>query len=432
MAPAVLHIVIAGGGIGGLTAALALAQAGHRVTVCEATAQLKPLGVGINLLPHAVAVLDGLGLLAAVREMGVETSALVFANRHGQTIFEDRRGVAAGYSHPQLSVHRGQLQMLLWDEAVRRLGVQQVRSGARVTGCAQEAGQDGQDGQEGGAIAHIACADGTTEALRCDVLIGADGIHSALRRQFYPDEGAPRWNGMMMWRGTTLARPFLDGRTMVQAGHRRAKFVVYPIAPPAADGTQLINWIADRRLREDGFGGGLTAPDRADWSRPGSVADLLPTFGDWRFDWLDVPGVIRKASQILEWPMVDRDPLPRWRHGRVTLLGDAAHPMYPIGSNGATQAILDARALAEALTAHPADPVAALDAYEAQRLPMTARIVALNRQEGLDAILDMVQERAPEGFARIDDVMDPAVLARWVQEYKTAAGHSQTAPTQSP
>jgi len=416
MAHAVLDIVIAGGGIGGLTAALALAQQGHRVTVCESSAQLKPLGVGINLLPHAVAVLDSIGLLPAVRALGVETSALVFANRHGQPIYEDRRGVAAGYSHPQLSVHRGQLQMLLWDEATRRLGAERLRSGARVTGCTQD---------ETGATAHLQRADGTTESLRCDVLVGADGIHSALRRQFYPDEGAPCWNGMMMWRGTTFARPFLDGRTMVQAGHRRAKFVVYPIAPPAADGTQLINWVADRRLREDGFGGGLTAPDRADWSRAGSVDDLLPTFGTWRFDWLDVPGVIRSATQLLEWPMVDRDPLPRWRHGRVTLLGDAAHPMYPIGSNGATQAILDARALADALAAH-ADPLAALDIYEAERRPMTARIVALNRQEGLDAVLDMVEERAPDGFARIEDVMDPAVLARWVQDYKTAAGHRQT------
>ncbi|WCM89100.1 flavin-dependent oxidoreductase [Acidovorax sp. NCPPB 3576] len=416
MPSAPLHIVVAGGGIGGLTAALALAAQGHRITVCEASAHLKPLGVGINLLPHAVAVLDGLGLLPALRTMGVETAALVFANRHGQPIYEDRRGVAAGYSHPQLSVHRGQLQMFLWDEAVRRLGAAQVRSGARVTGSTQD---------DAGATAHIAHADGRTEALRCDLLIGADGIHSALRRQFYPDEGAPCWNGMMMWRGTTVARPFLDGRTMVQAGHRRAKFVVYPIAPPAPDGTQLINWVADRRLREDGFGGGLRAPDRADWSRPGAVDDLLPTFGAWHFDWLDVPGVIRAATQILEWPMVDRDPLPRWRHGRVTLLGDAAHPMYPIGSNGATQAILDARALADALQTQPSDPVAALEDYEAARRPATARIVALNRQEGLDAILDMVEERAPEGFARIEDVMDPAVLARWVQEYKAAAGHRQ-------
>lgn len=418
MAAKALDIVIAGGGIGGLTAALALAAQGHRITVCEASAQLRPLGVGINLLPHAVAVLDGLGLLPVLRAMGVETSALVFANRHGQPIYEDQRGVAAGYSHPQLSVHRGQLQMFLWEEAVRRLGAQRLRTGARVTGSTQD---------DRGAVAHMERADGGTELLRCDVLIGADGIHSALRRQFYPDEGAPRWNGMMMWRGTTVARPFLDGRTMVQAGHRRAKFVVYPIAPPMPNGTQLINWIGDRRLREDGFGGGLTAPDRADWSRPGRVDDLLPTFGNWHFDWLDVPGVIRAATQILEWPMVDRDPLPRWRHGRVTLLGDAAHPMYPIGSNGATQAILDARALTDALAAH-ADPVEALDSYEAARLPMTARIVALNRQEGLDAILDMVEERAPDGFTRIDAVMDPAVLARWVQDYKAAAGHRQHAP----
>lgn len=414
-----LDIVIAGGGIGGLTAAMALAAQGHRVTVCEATAQLRPLGVGINLLPHAVAVLDGLGLLPALRAMAVETSALVFANRHGQPIYEDRRGIAAGYSHPQLSIHRGHLQMLLWQEAGQRLGAGRLRAGERVAGCAQDAQ---------GVLAQIERADGSRATLRCDLLIGADGIHSALRRQFYPEEGAPCWNGMMMWRGTTVARPFLDARTMVQAGHRRAKFVVYPIAPPAPDGTQLINWIADRRLREDGFGGGLTAPGREDWSRPGSIDDLLPTFGAWRFDWLDVPGVIRSATQILEWPMVDRDPLPRWRHGRTTLLGDAAHPMYPIGSNGATQAILDAEALAQALSAH-GDPEAALDAYEAARRPMTARIVALNRQEGLDAILDMVEERAPQGFTRIEDVMNPAVLQRWVQDYKAAAGHRQQPPS---
>ena len=411
-----LHIVIAGGGIGGLTAALALAQQGHRVTVCEASVQLKPLGVGINLLPHAVAVLDGLGLLPDLQAMAVPTRALVFANRHGQPIYEDQRGVAAGYSHPQFSVHRGQLQMLLWNTARQRLGEACLRSDARVTGCTQD---------EQAVTSRIDHADGTAESLRCDLLVAADGIHSALRRQFYPDEGAPRWNGMMMWRGTTVARPFLDGRTMVQAGHRRAKFVVYPIAPPAADGTQLINWIADRRLREDGFGGGLTAPDRADWSRAGSVGDLLPTFGRWRFDWLDVPGVIRQATQILEWPMVDRDPLPRWRHGRVTLLGDAAHPMYPIGSNGATQAVLDARTLADELARHAGEPVAALEAYEAARRPMTTRIVTLNRQEGLDAILDMVEERAPDGFDRVEDVVDPAVLARWVQDYKAAAGHRQ-------
>ncbi len=410
-----LNIVIAGGGIGGLTAALTLHARGHQVTVCEASAQLKPLGVGINLLPHAVAVLADLGLLPALRAMAVETSALVFANRHGQTIYRDERGLAGGYNQPQLSIHRGQLQLRLWEEAQARLGTERLRAGQKVV-AARMAGEQ--------AIAEIRHADGNRSELRADLLIAADGIHSAVRRQFYPDEGPPRWNGMMMWRGTSIARPFLDGRTMVQAGHRRAKFVVYPIAPPADDGTQLINWICDLRLREDGIGGGLTAPSREDWSKPGSLDDLLPTFGSWRFDWLDVPGLIRSATQLLEWPMVDRDPLPAWRQGRITLLGDAAHPMYPIGSNGATQAIIDAQAIAAHLAAAGSVDVA-LAGYEAERLPICAKIVEMNRQEGLDAVLDLVEMRAPDGFAQLQDVIDPAEVAALVQRYKAAAGHQQ-------
>ena len=410
-----LDILIAGGGIGGLAAALALQRDGHRVTVCEAAAELKPLGVGINLLPHAVAVLDELGLMPALASMAVPTSALVFANRHGQTIYEDVRGLAGGYSHPQFSVHRGELQQLLWREAATRLGAERLVSGWRITSAQL-------DGDE--VIAHGVDATGARVARRASVLIAADGIHSAIRRQFHPDEGPPRWNGMMMWRGTSLARPFLDGRTMVQAGHRRAKFVVYPIAPPRPDGLQLINWICDRRLREDGLGGGLTAPGREDWNKPGSIDDLMPTFGGWRFPWLDVPGVIRGATQLLEWPMVDRDPLPHWRHGRITLLGDAAHPMYPIGSNGATQAILDAAAIARALREERRVETA-LANYEAERRPMCARIVELNRQEGLDYILDMVEERAPDGFARLEDVIDPAEVDAFVKRYKAVAGHRQ-------
>jgi len=402
-----MKILIAGGGIGGLTAALALQARGHDVTVLEAVREPRPLGVGINLLPHAVAVLDELGLLPALRGMAIETSALVFANRHGQAIHRDPRGLAGGYSHPQFSIHRGELQMRLWREASDKL---QVLSGQRVAGVRDEGGR---------AIAEIETADGPRE-LAADLVVGADGIHSALRRRLAPDEGAPCWRGVMMWRGTSWATPFLDGRTMVQAGHSRAKFVVYPIAAPRGDGLQLINWIADRRVREPEPG--LTAPDRADWSRAGRLEDLLPTFGRWRFDWLDVPGLITRAEQMLEWPMVDRDPLPRWRLGRSTLLGDAAHPMFPIGSNGATQAILDARALAEALSAHD-NLEAALAAYEDQRRPMCARIVEMNRREGLDAILDRVEALAPEGFARLADVIDPAEVAREIAAYKAAAGH---------
>ena len=403
-----MKILIAGGGIGGLTAALALQARGHEVTVLESVREPKPLGVGINLLPHAVAVLDELGLLPALRGMAVETSALVFANKHGQAIYRDPRGVEGGYSHPQFSIHRGALQMRLWAEASAKVT---VLSGQRVVGV--------RDGN----VAQIKTTDGPRE-LAADLIVGADGIHSALRKRLAPDEGAPCWRGVMMWRGTTWAPPFLDGRTMVQAGHSQAKFVVYPIAAPRADGLQLINWIADRRVHEPTPG--LTAPDRADWSRAGRLDDLLPTFGCWHFDWLDVPGLITRAEQMLEWPMVDRDPLPRWQLGRSTLLGDAAHPMYPIGSNGATQAIMDAKALAKALSAH-ADLDMALAAYEDERRPMCARIVAMNRREGLDAILDRVEALAPEGFTRLEDVIDPAEVAREINSYKAAAGHRTNA-----
>jgi 2-polyprenyl-6-methoxyphenol hydroxylase-like FAD-dependent oxidoreductase len=402
-----MQIIIGGGGIGGLTAALVLQARGHDVTVLEAVREPKPLGVGINLLPHAVGVLTELGLLPALREMAVETSALVFANRHGQAIYRDPRGLTGGYEHPQFSIHRGQLQMRLWAEASAKLT---VVSGQRVVNVRDDGGR---------AIAEIETADGPRE-LAADLVIGADGIHSALRRRLAPDEGPPCWRGVMMWRGTTWAPPFLDGRTMVQAGHSQAKFVVYPIGAPRADGLQLINWIADRRVREPVPG--LTAPDRADWSRPGQLDDLLPTFGRWRFDWLDVPALITRAEQMLEWPMVDRDPLPRWRLGRSTLLGDAAHPMVPIGSNGATQAIMDAQALADALSGTP-DLEAALAAYEDERRPLCARIVEMNRREGLDAILDRVEALAPEGFSRLEDVIDPAEVAREINGYKAAAGH---------
>jgi 5-methylphenazine-1-carboxylate 1-monooxygenase len=410
-----LNIAIAGGGIGGLTAALSLAQGGHRVTVFEAVRELKPLGVGINLLPHAVGVLTQLGLLQALSATAIQTEALVFANRFGQTIYRDPRGLAGGYAHPQLSIHRGILHVILADAVRERLGPHSLRTGLRVTGCTV---------RESGVSVQLTDADGATQLFEADLLIAADGIHSAIRAQHYPDEGPPKWNGMMMWRGVTEGTPFMGGRTMVQAGNKYAKFVVYPISRAHLDqGKSLINWICDIRVA-DGIGGTLTAPSREDWSKPGRAEDLQPTFGSWHFDWLDVPAIIHGAQSIYEWPMVDRDPLPRWSFGRVTLLGDAAHPMYPIGSNGATQAILDAQALAQSLS-QVSDPAQALQDYEAKRRPMTAGIVQMNRQEGLDIILDMVDERAPQGFARLQDVIDPQQIEAVVQRYKAAAGHQK-------
>ncbi len=400
--------VVAGAGIGGLTAALALHDAGWDVTVIEAVAELRPLGVGINLLPHAVAVLARFGLQEKLAAAGVETRAVVFANRWGQTIHEDLRGHAGGAAHPQVSIHRGLLQMILLEAVRARLAASVVRAGVAAQGWS-----------EAGGCVTVETAAGPISA---DLLVAADGIHSALRSRLFPNEGPPRWNGVMMWRGVTVAAPFLDGRTMVQAGTGDAKFVVYPITRAAGQGAPVrINWIADIRVapRIDGT---RPAPSREDWSKPGRIEDLIPVFGKWRFDWMDVPGIIASADAIYEWPMVDRDPLPRWSFGRATLLGDAAHPMYPIGSNGATQAILDADALARAL-AEEADVPAALAAYEAARRPMASEIVRRNRALGLDAILDLVDSRAPNGFQNVSDVIDPADVAAMIGDYKQAAGH---------
>ncbi len=403
-----MKILIAGGGIGGLTAAMRLRAAGIDVVVCEAVPDLKALGVGINLQPGAVRILTGLGLFDALDRIAIRTRELVFANRHGQTILADQRGLDGGYPWPQFSIHRGELQVLLLDAARARLGAGNVQLGRRLTRF--ETGADGR------VTAWFADRDGNPAGTEtADALIGADGIHSTVRSTFFPAEGAPKWSGVMMWRGVTEGLPYLSGRSMVQAGHHNQKFVCYPISRAHADnGKALINWIADLYL------GDGPLPRREDWSRRGDPNDILPAFATWNFGWLDVPAVIRGAGAIYEFPMVDRDPLPRWTHGAVTLLGDAAHPMYPIGSNGATQAILDSEALLRALTSGV--PAAdALLAYEKERLPVTARIVENNRRHGMDRMLDLVEERAPDGFTDIEAVLPAAEMEAIVGDYKRAA-----------
>lgn len=401
-----MQVMIVGAGIGGLAAALKLHEAGMHVTVHEAVAEVRPLGVGINVQSQAVKVLADLGLLDALGEVAIPTSALAFYSRRGQLIWRDPRGLAAGYSHPQFSIHRGELQMILHDAVRARLGPQAIRTGRRLVAFEE---------RDGRVRAQFVDRDGgAAEAAAADVLIAADGIHSAVRARFYPGEGAPRWNGVMMWRGVTEGAPFLDGRTMVQAGHERQKFVCYPISKRHLDGGRaLINWIADLKLD------GSEMPRREDWNRPGRLDDFLPRFESWHFGWLDVPAVIRGAAAVYEFPMVDRDPLPRWSFGRVTLLGDAAHPMYPIGSNGATQAVLDAECIAACLRGAP-DVPAALAAYEAERRPKAAAIVRMNRERGIDQILEIVEQRAPDGFARLEDVLPQTELEAIVDRYRQA------------
>ena len=399
-----MKIVIAGAGIGGLMAAMCLHRAGFDVKVFEAVSELKPLGVGINIQAGAVRILCGLGLEPALAATAIETRELRYANRHGQTIWADPRGRQAGLPWPQFSIHRGELQMILFNAAREMLGADRIKFGRRIARFAQHHGK---------VSAQFVDRDGMpVENTEADILIGADGIHSAVRAQFYPDEGPPKWQGILMWRGVTVGKPFLDGATMVQAGHHTQKFVCYPVSRVHAErGEALINWICDLYMGDGAL------PSREDWNKPGKLADFLPRFADWKFGWLDVPEVIRTAHTILEFPMVDRDPLPRWSHGRVTLLGDAAHPMYPIGSNGASQAIIAGEAIAQELLA-AADPEVALKRYEERRLPPTARIVDSNRRKGIDIMLDIVEQRAPQGFTDLGSVLPADELEKIVGDYK--------------
>ena len=355
-------VIIAGAGPAGLTAALHLHRRGFDVTVFESVTELRPLGVGLNLLPHAVRELTLLGLNEQLAAISIPTAELSYHNKFGQLIWREPRGLNAGYRWPQYSVHRGRLQMLLLETAQKRLDKDNIRTGQHLDSFEQD--------DEGVTARFVYRVTGQQAGeVRGDVLIGAEGIHSVVRRAFYPNEGSPPFSGRMLWRATTEARPFLSGRSMIMAGHADQKFVAYPICPDAAArGSSLINWVAELRV------GGDQAPIPRDWSRLADKERFAPAFRQWRFDWLDVPALIYGAKVVYEFPMVDRDPVPRWSHGRVTLLGDAAHPMYPVGSNGASQGILDAAALAEALSSEP-DAVVALKRYEAARLEPTAKVV---------------------------------------------------------
>jgi 2-polyprenyl-6-methoxyphenol hydroxylase-like FAD-dependent oxidoreductase len=402
-----MHAIVVGGGIGGLATALSLHAAGIEVDVYESVAELKPLGVGINVLPHAVRELTELGLAERLAAKAIATEALVYTNRHGQEIWREPRGVHAGYRWPQFSIHRGELQMLLLEAARERLGDARIHQAHTAESVSLL-----------DAAAEVALRTRTGEAVRVrgDVVIAADGIHSALRAQFYPNEGAPLWNKRVLWRGVTEAAPFWGGRTMIMAGHQDEKFVCYPISPEvAARGRSLINWIAELSFPE------MAAWRREDWNRAGNLEDFLPRFAQWNIPWLDVAGLIRNAGYVFEYPLVDRDPVERWTFGRVTLLGDAAHPMYPIGSNGASQAILDARTLAYELS-QSGDIDGALERYEAQRRPATTKLVLSNRQNGPEAVMQMAHERAPRGFERVEDVIDRAELEAVNARYKQLAG----------
>ncbi len=404
-------ILIAGGGIAGLTLALALHEAGYQPRVFEAVAHLGELGVGINVLPHAAKEYERLGVLDALLAQGVELERYMWFNRHGQEIWSETRGRQAGYQWPQVSIHRGSFHRVLADAVRARLGDDAIVLDHQLCGYSEN--------PHNVSAQFISRSSGARrDAVECDVLIGADGIHSTLRRGFYPDEGPPRWAGNMMWRMTVdLPAPILGGSTMFSAGTGECKVVGYEISAAAKrQGRSLFNWIAEVKLGEDG----ATPPEREDWNRVADIAEFIDYFRDFCFDWLDVPALARASGQAYAFPMVDRDPLPRWTHGRVTLLGDAAHPMWPIGSNGASQGVLDCRALVDALLSH-ADPREALLAYEEIRRPATAAVVTANRTRAHDEVLDLCEARAPHGFSDARAVISASEIEASLAKYKQTA-----------
>ena len=403
-----MHVAIVGGGIGGLSTALYLHQQGIDCRVYESVPEYKPLGVGINLFPHAMRRLFELGLEDAVREVGVEAKEFTFFNQHGQLIYREPCGRHAGYDWPHFSFHRADLHRVLLDAVMARLGPDAVHNGHRCSGFSQD---------DQGVTLQLDTAT-TSHAVRADVAIACDGFHSAVRRQLYPEEAPAHFGGINLWRGVTRGQPFLSGASVTRCGAlRHGKLVVYPIRNHA-DGTQTINWAVEI-LKSDW--------SENDWNKTGQLSDFIYYFSNRCFPWLDIPRLFREAEFILEYPMVDRDPIPRWSFGRVTLLGDAAHPMYPRGGNGGAQSILDAELLAS-LLANCDDPVQALQAYEAERRPKTRDIVLTNRSTPPDAIIERVDAlTASQPFARIEDVISLTELQGMSELYKQVTSMDRAA-----
>ena len=416
-----MTILIAGGGIGGLATALSLHQKGIDCEIFERSHEIRELGVGINTLPHAIKELADLGLLGALDEVGIRTYELIYQNRLGQEVWRDLRGLDAGFDFPQFSIHRGRLQGVLHAAVLERLGSDKVHTGFELTDFSQD----------DGAVTAVFTDRNTGDAVverTADALIAADGIHSIVRAKFYPDEGPPSWNGILLWRGATPWTPFLTGRSMVISGGMDAKLVLYPIANDTGDDdTVLMNWAVAAKIGD----GSAPPPRREDWSREGQLDELLPFVEDkFSLDVLDPLELIKATETFYEYPMCDRDPIPQWTFGRVTLLGDAAHPMYPVGSNGASQAVLDARSLSDKLAgadklAGGGDVEAALKAYEADRLATTSEIVLTNRSGGPERVIDLVNQRAPEGFDELSDVASFEELEGVVKGYSQLAGFAK-------
>jgi 2-polyprenyl-6-methoxyphenol hydroxylase-like FAD-dependent oxidoreductase len=403
-----MKFLIAGGGIGGLATALAMSSAGQDVEVFESATSIAGHGLGIQLQSLAVRELAALGLGAALAGHAAPIERLSYFNVQGQQVWSEPRGTAAGLMWPQYAMHRGQLQQLLHGHLRRVAPGVAVQTGYRL---------ERFDSSPDGVVAQFsrnASGEADWLSVQADALIGADGLHSRVRCQLHPNQPL-RYGGQLMWRNSTRRPALLDGRTAVIVGHRDQKLVAYPMSPPDSEGRVLLNWLVERAT-------GNEVPPREEWNRRVATRSIEEHFSSWRFDWLDVPELLAEAGEVFEFPKVDRDPLPAWTHQRVTLVGDAAHPITPVGAQGASQAIVDARALAFHLARAGTDVGAGLQRYEADRLPLLNEIARRNRAMGAEQMLDLVHSRAPAGFGDLEAVLPAAERRALAEAYGALSG----------
>ncbi len=402
-----MTVIVAGGGIAGMTMALTCHQLELPVIVHESVKTIEPLGVGINLQPNAVRELFELGLESDLAEIGIQAKEWALVGKNGNDVWSEPRGLDAGYRWPQYSVHRGHLQMMLYRQVLKRLGPKAVISDSRLKG---------YNNDNDHVLAHFVDSDGKEQKVEGSILVGADGLHSSVRAQMHPNDGPPKWGGAVMWRGTTQAKPIRTGASFVLLGKLEQRFVCYPISQPdPITGKAIINWIAELTYDTSKEWG------HSDWNTQVPIEKFINHFSDWSYEWLDVPQLIREASAVYEYPMVDRDPLTTWVDGRCVLVGDAAHVMYPVGSNGASQAIVDTRVLGSAFVKHGLDQTALLH-YESLNLKEMNELVIRNRGAGPIGILGIVEERCGGVFDKIEDVIPRSEIEQYMSNYKAAAG----------
>ena len=402
-----MTVIVAGGGIAGMTMALTCHQLELPVIVHESVKTIEPLGVGINLQPNAVRELFELGLERDLAEIGIQAKEWALVGKNGNDVWSEPRGLDAGYRWPQYSVHRGHLQMMLYRQVLKRLGPKAVISDSRLKS---------YNNDNDHVLAHFVDSDGKEQKVEGSILVGADGLHSSVRAQMHPNDGPPKWGGAVMWRGTTQAKPIRTGASFVLLGKLEQRFVCYPISQPdPITGKAIINWITELTYDTSKEWG------HSDWNTQVPVEKFINHFSDWSYEWLDVPQLIREASAVYEYPMVDRDPLTTWVDGRCVLVGDAAHVMYPVGSNGASQAIVDTRVLGSAFVKHGLDQTALLH-YESLNLKEMNELVLRNRGAGPIGILGIVEERCGGVFDKIEDVIPRSEIEQYMSNYKAAAG----------